>query len=160
MKYFEGLTDESAIKARYKELAKLHHPDLGGNTETMKVINTQYEKVLTGCYQKAGKSITEIDDLLAKDSVLREKLNQIILIEGLNIELCGAWIWITGDTKPHKETLKEAKFLWSRNKNAWYWRGEAKKSYNRNPSSLDMIRYRYGSQDIKAERSERKAIAV
>ncbi len=30
MKYFEALTEECEIKARYKELAKAHHPDKGG----------------------------------------------------------------------------------------------------------------------------------
>lgn len=60
MKYFLGLTQELEIKARYKELAKKHHPDLGGCAEIMKEVNAQYEKCMEGMYQHAGKSITEI----------------------------------------------------------------------------------------------------
>jgi len=150
MQYFEGLTNEEEIKARYKELAKKYHPDLGGDLEVMKVVNAQYEQVITGMYQRAGKSITEIDELLAKDSVMREKLRDIILLNDLMIELCGNWLWVTGNTKDHKEKLKEAKFRWSPNKGAWYWRAEGKRSWNRKPMGLDEIRYKHGTLSVKA----------
>jgi len=148
MKYFEGLTQESEIKSRYKELAKKFHPDLGGCVETMKIINLQYEKVIIGFYQKAGKSITEIEEILKNDAALREKLNNIITLHDLIIEICGSWLWITGDTRTHKERLKELKFFWSKTKSAWYWRSEGKRSFNRNPMSLDDIRIKHGSMNI------------
>jgi hypothetical protein len=154
IQYFEGLTSEVDIKQRYKQLAKENHPDRGGCLETMKIINLQYERVITGAYQKAGKSITEIDELLANDQRLREKLYAIIHLDDLVIELCGSWIWVTGDTKTHKETLKANQYYWSNNKCAWYWREPSKRSYNRNPKmSLDLIRYTHGSHRV--ERTDR-----
>lgn len=149
MFYFEGLIEENEIKARYKELAKKYHPDLGGDLEVMKDINNQYEKVITGVYQRAGKSITEIDELLVKDAEIRAKMNAILLCEGLNIELCGSWIWVTGETKIYKDKLKEALFRWSPNKLAWYWREEGKRSYSRKNMCLDEIRYKHGSVALK-----------
>jgi hypothetical protein len=149
MKYFEGLSTETEIKQRYKSLAREHHPDLGGCVETMKVINLQYESVLSGAYQTAGKSITEIDDLLEKDLVLRNKLNTIIALDGLSIEICGSWLWVTGETKTHKDTLKMNKFYWSNTKTAWYWRSESKKSFNRKPMSLEQIRHVHGTHTIQ-----------
>lgn len=151
MKYFEGLTEENAIKTRYKELAKKHHPDLGGSKATMQEINSQYEKVLTGHYQRAGKSITEIEELLAQSEVLRNKLNEILGIEELNVELCGSWIWVTGNTKTYKEKLKDARFMWSQSKLAWYWRAEGRKFRGRSADSLDTIRGNYGSVKLKAK---------
>lgn len=148
MKYFEGLTVEAEIKARYKELAKTNHPDLGGCVETMKDINTQYESCMSGIYQQAGKSITEIDELLAKDAALRDKLNAIIALEGLSIEICGCWLWVTGATKLHKDFLKACKFFWSNTKTAWYWRAEDKRTYSRGGKSLDEIRATHGSINI------------
>ncbi|WP_446788125.1 DnaJ domain-containing protein, partial [Macellibacteroides fermentans] len=38
-KYFDGCKDEQEIKARYRDLAKKYHPDLGGDLETMKAVN-------------------------------------------------------------------------------------------------------------------------
>jgi len=40
--YFIDLTSTENIKARFKELAKQYHPDLGGCVEIMKEINSQY----------------------------------------------------------------------------------------------------------------------
>ncbi|VVB80757.1 Uncharacterised protein [uncultured archaeon] len=158
MKYFEGLTDESSIKNRYKQLAKAHHPDLGGCVETMKIINSQYESVLSGIYQRAGKSITEIDDLFKEDIAMRQKLNAILLLDDLIIEICGNWLWITGETRKHKDILKSSGFYWASKKEAWYYRSEQFKSYgNRRLQSLDEIRYKHGSLSVKG--SPRMAIA-
>lgn len=155
--YFDGLKTEAEIKARYKELAKKHHPDLGGCLETMKEINNQYEKAITGVYETSGKSITEIEELLKKDVVLREKLNGILALDGLNIEICGAWLWVTGDTKSHKDTLKTLKFFWAQKKLAWYWRSEEQKSYNRKSMSLEEIRQRHGSFSVESKKLKQVA---
>ncbi len=157
MEYFTGLTIETEIKIRYKELAKAHHPDLGGCAEIMKEINNQYEKCISGMYQKAGKSITEIDELLAKDTLLRDKLNAIIALEGLMIEICGCWLWVTGETKIHKDILKACKFFWSNTKTAWYWRSEDKRTFSRGGKSLDEIRASHGS--ISIQNKQRQALA-
>jgi hypothetical protein len=157
MKYFEGLTNLEDAKSAYKILAKKHHPDIGGCTETMKEINCQYEKILEGIFQKEGKSITEIEELLKDNLVLREKLNEIIMIEGIQIEICHKWIWLTGDTYSSKDKIKSSGFFWSKNKQAWYWRAEASKCYSKKNWSIDEIRTRYGSVEVKTER--RSAIA-
>ena len=161
MKYFEGLTQEKEIKTRYKDLAKKHHPDLGGEKEAMQEINNQYKEVLTGAYQKAGKSITEVDELLKKDLQALAALNLIIGVEGIDVELCGTWIWVTGDTKGVRSQLKEAKFRWAPKKKAWYWRSpdEKKKFYRgRQTYSLQEIRYAYGSDSLSNDK-KRKQVA-
>lgn len=48
MKYFEGVISEDELKSTYRKLVKRHHPDKGGNTEIMKLINYEYAR-----YQKA-----------------------------------------------------------------------------------------------------------
>ena len=148
-KYFEDLKDEVEIKQRYKQLARQYHPDLGGDVEVMKIINLQYEKVLAGAYQTAGKSITEIDELLEKDLALRNKLHSIVALDGLYIEICGSWLWVTGETKTHKDVLKKQSFFWSNTKTAWYWRSESNKTFNRKPMSLEEIRSKHGTHSIQ-----------
>lgn len=155
--YFDGLKLENEIKARYKELAKKHHPDLGGCAETMKEINNEYEKAITGMYETSGKSITEIEELLKKDALLREKLNGIITIEDLIIEICGSWLWITGNTKEHKDKLKSLQFFWAQKKCAWYWRSEENRSFNRKAMSLDEIRQKHGSFSVEHKKLKQVA---
>lgn len=148
-KYFTDLTTHDSIKARYKELAKAHHPDLGGCVETMKEINNQYAQVLEGFYQKSGKSITEIEELLKDDQEMRNKLCEILGYPNLIVELCGAWIWVTGETKIIKDNLKNAGFSWASKKLAWYWhKKDDKKRWYRGNCSLDEIRSKHGSTMI------------
>ena len=53
MNWFEK-GNENEIKNEYRRLAKLHHPDLGGDTATMQEINLQYESALRGIYTGYG----------------------------------------------------------------------------------------------------------
>lgn len=156
VQYFEGLNEENLIKSRYKELAKEHHPDLGGDTEAMKQVNAQYKEVLRGAYQKAGKSISEIDELFAKDLQAMEALQLVIGIEGVTVELCGRWVWVSGDTKVVREKLKIAKFRYAPKKKAWYWRPPDEKSrWNKKGAfSMNQIRDKYGSEDLKKKRMQ------
>lgn len=155
--FFEGLTEETAIKTRYKELAKENHPDLGGCVEAMKVINQQYEQILSGLYQRAGKSITEIEELLAKSQHVAEKLCEIIACPCVMVELCGDWLWVTGDTRPVKDKLREAGFFWAPKKQAWYWREESNKSRNRGKFiSLEEIKGKYGTTAVTSIRGRER----
>ena len=148
MKYFEGITDTEEAKKRFKELAKQYHPDKEGDVEVMKEINSQYDLVMQGIYQKSGKSITEIEDLLKDMHEVRDRLWKISALPGIVIELCGDWLWITGDTKSVKDILKGSDFKWACKKKAWYWRKEGIKCRQRGSISLDEIRLKYGSSKI------------
>lgn len=70
----------------------------------------------------------------------------LITLDGLIIELCGAWIWLSGETRQHKDTLKTLGCYWSKNKKMWYWRGIKYRSSNRRGAwDINKIRntYRY-----------------
>ena len=43
MKYFNNITSLDELKKEFRHLAMLHHPDRGGDTETMQAINAEYE---------------------------------------------------------------------------------------------------------------------
>ena len=47
--YFNNLNTVSEIKYEYRRLCMIHHPDRGGDTETMQDINTQYHTALSAC---------------------------------------------------------------------------------------------------------------
>ena len=48
MKYFTKCTTLEDLKAEYRRLAMLHHPDRGGDTEIMKEINIEYYSAFPG----------------------------------------------------------------------------------------------------------------
>lgn len=68
---------------------------------------------------------------------------------GLTIEVCGSWVWVSGDTKPHKEALKESGFKWAPKKEMWHFRPSDHKSFNRGNWSMGKIREEHGSIRVK-----------
>ena len=137
-KYFAGLTTMEEIKKAYKKLAFELHPDKGGSTAEMQELNNQYEQAIS-YYGKAEDHQTnkEYMDIIA----------DLINLDGIEIEICGSWIWITGDTYPHRDVLKKLHFKYSKNKTAWYLAGEPSK--NKKKMTLDEIRNLHGSKQIK-----------
>ena len=142
-KYFSNISTLEELKKQYKELLKLHHPDNGGNLEAMQEINAKYDrlfKVLKSQHEsnnfncgdeKSNYSSIKYD--FAEDEKLREMLNKIIHFNNVEIELIGAWIWVSGNTYAHKKELKTLGFKWASQKKMWYWHSEAfrKKSQKR-----------------------------
>jgi len=146
MNYFKQCTNLDEVKKLYKELAKMHHPDKGGSMETMQEINNQYHKACVLIAKNGGMTDSEAEAEILQAEAYREAINKVIHLNGLIIEVVGAWIWITGETKQHKETLKEAKFMFASKKIAWYFRTAEHKVRSKKNVSLDEIRTKYGSQ--------------
>lgn len=63
------------------------------------------------------------------------------------IEICGAWVWVSGDTKPVKDALKAAGFWWARHKEAWYYSGK-RPGFHRTELDMEGIRALHGSAVI------------
>ena len=72
-------------------------------------------------------------------------LNAIIPLPGLEIEICGSWVWVSGDTITHKETLKASGFHWAPRKRKWTFHPKGARSWSRGNTSMDDIRTKYGS---------------
>ena len=162
MKHFSSVTSLDELKLQYKKLAFKNHPDRGGKTEVMQEINSEYEQLLNRIINEASKdqyqdssengrgfwsSRSEHSEVEKK---VKQAIDAIINLDGLDIEIIGVWVWVSGDTKPHKETLKEASFVWNRVQAKWVFIG--KKSNGRGKMTLDQMRDLHGSQKIKKTR--------
>ena len=152
MKYFHNINTLEELRAAYRALLKKFHPDNGGSEEATKEINLEYEKLFQILKNRSGADQKKYNT--QEDENLREVLQQIINLN-VNIEICGSWIWVSGNTYPVKESLKVAGFKFSKNKKAWYWHsGE----YTRRGKkvSLEYIRNKYGSETVKEYREEKR----
>ena len=156
--FFHGTFSETEIKARYRELCKQHHPDLGGNEETMKAVNLEYEARLRGEFRKS------MDDDAAEGAVDLErevaaKFAEVIAVEGLIVELVGRWVWVTGETFNFKDKLKAAGFWWASKKRAWYWHAP-EDSVRGGRKTLEQIKATYGAVRMRGESTGRYLNAV
>ncbi|MFQ5861498.1 MAG: hypothetical protein ACE5IC_00060 [Candidatus Brocadiales bacterium] len=76
---------------------------------------------------------------------LQELIPLVTKLPSIHVELCGSWLWITGETFPIKAELKALGFKWSKKKSAWYYHNGRYRKKSRHPWSLDKIRTRFGS---------------
>ncbi len=155
MKWFKNPLTIEELKKEYKRLALKHHPDIGGKDADMKEINAEYDALfakLKDVHQNAeGKTYTAKEESKEKASDFKEIIEKLIRLDGIQIEICGSWLWITGNTINHRETLKALKFRWSKSKKAWYFHDEGYRKNNNKNFSLDEIRDLYGSETIKTK---------
>ena len=139
-----GKVTAEQVKAAYRKAAQRYHPDRNpAGTELMKLINTAFEELKDWSGNLDDEGATQYG--AAYPEAVSDALNAIIGLFGLEIEICGAWVWVYGNTKPHKTALKEASFRWAPKKKRWYFRPEDWKSSSRGGVSMDDIRERYGS---------------
>ena len=151
MTYFNDITTIEELKKKYRKLCQMNHPDNGGNVETMAQINNEYAKMFN--ILKDAHNSKAASDETGKTRPINECpedfiniISELIKCKGLTVELCGSWIWISGDTKAHKETLKAIGCRWASKKIMWYWRNEKDAVRSRKPKSMDYIRSTYGSE--------------
>ena len=125
-KYFQNPQTLDDLKRQYKHLAQKHHPDVGGDTATMQAINAEYEERFE--VLKRTQNTQAAEDVTGKTRATTESAGDFIAIvslllslDGLEVELCGRWLWIGGNTRAHKEALKAAGCRWSSSKKLWSW---------------------------------------
>lgn len=146
--FFKDCKDLSDVKNTYKNLAKINHPDRGGDVEIMKAINLEYETASKIIMKKAGFTSENFESDLLDLVAYRDAVQSIINIEGLIIELVGKWIWVSGDTKTHKDILKANGFFYASKKQSWYFRTAENKVSRSKGQSMDSIKAKYGSQTV------------
>ena len=159
MKYFNNVKDLTELRKLYYQLALKFHPDCGGNEETMKLINNEYEKYsesLINGNVEFSDSRKAYETQVSEE--LQNKINEILDLENLIIEIIGGWIWVTGNTYPVKSELRKLEFKFSRNKTAWYWHATNYRKRSNKEFTMDGIRDLWGSQEV--ENNKEKSFAL
>lgn len=155
MKWFNNPQTLEELKKQYKRLAMEHHPDRGGTTEDMQQINAEYERLfarLKDTHQtKDGEFYTSRTATTETADEFMDVIDRLIHMDGVVIEVCGSWLWLTGNTKAYKEEIKALSFRWSSNKSAWYFHRDGYKKRSRHSLTLDEIRGYYGSEIVNSD---------
>lgn len=142
------------IKRQYRKLALKHHPDRGGRLEDMQRINAEWDVLKKRCYNihedMSGNVYTdqtqETPDNVTE--MFAEIIERLIKMEGLEIEICGSFVWVGGNTRKHKDELKEMGFRWASKKRMWFLAPQGWRKRGRRELSMDEIRESYGSKKI------------
>lgn len=133
-KYFDGITKLDELRKAYKKWAMELHPDHGGTNEEFRSMADEYHRMIP----------------LMKNH------------DGVEVELCGNWLWISGDTRQYKDRLKALGCRWAPKKMKWYWMPEEERHarHYRGKSTMAEIRNKYGSTRFVKGDDNKKAITA
>ncbi|NNH97779.1 J domain-containing protein [Pasteurella multocida] len=152
-----GKVTKDEITKAYKKMAIKYHPDRNpAGAEVMKAINTAYEflKSLNSDTIEHTDSQNAYDFSIELSSVI-EAVQQML---GVTLEICGNWIWLSGNTKEYKDALKELGFKWAPKKKMWYYRPEEHRSRKHSRTwDMDEIREKFGSVIKTSQQKQLKA---
>lgn len=146
MQYFKNIKTLEELKKEYHGWAMQLHPDRGGSTEAMQQLNAEYEKIFDRVKKrhvnKDGEEYTKDSGEQADD--FKNLVDELLRLNGIQIEIIGSFVWVTGDTKAHKEKLKELGLKWHRKKACWFLSPEGYRRFGDKEYSLEDIRGMYG----------------
>lgn len=112
-KEFENVTGLNEAKKVFKKLARKLHPDIGGTEEKFKILKNVYDYIVEHKIYFSNDTKFDIE--------LEKIISQILHFEDIIIEVVGSWIWLSGETKVIKDTLKDIGFKWASKKKMWYY---------------------------------------
>ncbi len=147
MKWFENVKKIEELRQLYRKLLKEHHPDNGGDEETMKEINLEYDRVfsdLSRFSSDSGQCTGE--EQKTENEAFKSILNEIINFN-VEIEIIGSWIWVFNSYQ-FRSQLKKLGFKYAPKKKAWVWHYGEYKRYHKGETDLNDIRAKYGSQKV------------
>lgn len=157
-RFFKSTNIED-LKKEYRELAKKHHPDFGGDTRTFQDMQAEFIDL---CQRLADVHKTEEaqeNEAQEAPEEFASVINQVVTLDGVDIEIIGKWVWVSGNTYANKDRIKKAGFFWSSKHKKWYWNGGTHKSKKHSKMDMAMIKVVHGCQKIKSGKQLRLATA-
>jgi len=144
----EGNTEED-LKSAYRAACKKYHPDINPHgLELMKVINTAYAFLKKNMRKWRHTQQTNDKGI---DEILQDIFNKIKHLANIESEVCGSWLWVSGQTWRYKKQLKDHGFRWAPKKHQWYWRPAGYRKRTKRVLSMPEIREMFGSVELEQE---------
>ncbi len=149
---------QKIVKQAYMKACSKYHPDRNpGGLEMMKAVNVAYSFL---------KGLPDLDETLATEGtgidfgdLMNAAINAVIDLEGVFMEICGNWIWLSGDTRTYKEAIKAAGYFWASKKMMWYFRPAEWKSKGRGQFTMAEIRDAHGSDTVRSAAKSKTKIS-
>lgn len=175
MKWFDNqIENVNELRTVYKKLLIKWHPDNNkeDTTSVVQEINAEYDEFFKrlkysfeygDSYSNASDSMKQAYDY-TKDQEMRDIIQKLCIYEqyGVILEICGTWLWVSGNTKEFKEEFKTMGLHWAKKKKMWYIHFDDYHKYSKRTMSMEHIRETYGSVSIhrKEEDDNRRLASV
>ena len=152
-KWFRDCKTCEAGKARYRDLVRQYHPDNGASGEEMKEITVEFKiwfERFKNIHETAkGETYTQETESTETPEDFMDIINNLSTIPNISVEICGTWLWISGNTYPVRTQLTSFGCRWSKGKKKWYWTTDEYSRVRYKTPTMAQIRQMYGSQKVK-----------
>ena len=146
MKYLNNINTLEELKKAYRQWAMKLHPDMGGSGEEMKILNAEYEQLFARVKDthtnKNGEEYRKESNESSSDFI--NIINELIRLNNIHIEIIGSFLWVSGETKPYRETLKKLGLKWHSKKECWFLSPDGYRRHGKREYSMGEIREMYG----------------
>lgn len=132
-----AFADQDAIKTAYRKACIKYRPSKNqAGPEMMKAVNAAHLFLKEMAYNGAEHPLQE-DVNSDFGDMLNSAMNAVIRLDGINIRICGAGAWLSGNTKEHKEAIKAAGYRWDNKKAAWRFQPSDQQSRNKDDVGME-----------------------
>ena len=151
----DGDITPEIVDAAYRRAAMKYHPDRNPAGHVMMQAVNAARAVL----MEFRGLLNHPAEAAYYGADLNEAIVHLLHCIGLDLEICGAWLWVAGETRTHKDHIKTFesetgnRFRWHSKKLKWYFAPNDFKGRRRGRGNVDMeeIRDRYGSAHVRTE---------
>lgn len=155
MKYLnDNIRTLEELKKAYHRLCLKLHPDVGGSDDEMKILNAEYEQLFERVknihVNKDGETYEKETQETPEE--FQWLIAELLKLDGIEIEIIGCFIWVSGDTKSHRERLKTLGFRWHSKKQCWYKSPDNYRRWGSGEYTMEDIRMMY--KTIKINRNQ------
>lgn len=152
MRFFKSKNIED-LKKEYRKLAKELHPDMGGDTRTFQDMQAEFIELckrLANVHKQAENTEPEEETAETPEEFMNV-VNQVIILDGVEVEIVGRWVWVSGNTYANKDKIKKAGFFYSSKHKKWYWNGGSHKSKKHSRLTFEEVKRLHGSMKVKSQ---------
>lgn len=146
---------KSAVLKAYRIKAKQYHPDhKNGDLELMKLVNIAFQTLEAINFQWTTGETAEGFKTTPLTETISNLWDQLKHYQGITGEIIGSWLWVTGNTYPIKDQLKNLGFSFAHHKRAWYYHDGDYWKRSRRKFNLEELRNMWGVKDLENEEAE------
>jgi len=149
------ISDLDSLKKQYFKLAKKYHPDAGGTTIQFQQLQAEYDILLKKLLKGSSLNTEQRENEIVIDQAIRDIIDALINIEGLDIDVIGKWLWVGGQTYPVRTILKQVGLEFIKKAGVPYWVYKGSESKGRGKMSIEEIKAKYGSHKMEAPKTKK-----
>jgi len=141
-----------ALKHAYRLACFKYHPDRVGDLMQMQLVNAAMEYLSKIDFAWSMNQKDKADKTTPLTETIKTVWGMVSHFPGLNGELIGTWLWVSGDTRPYKDHLKAAGFKWAPKKKTWYFHEGGFRKRSKTAFTMDNVREMWGSENLESDK--------